>query len=115
VKTIESVLVDFGPERRSTATGSESHELSHLICQLHGLAQEAIRIVERAVGRGDNRTAIAAIPEICRIVELIAKLDGKLEEKSTTNIMHVNIDPKTAQKIAEIYVKRHNSLLQEEL
>lgn len=111
VKTIESVLVDFSPERRSTATPTESHDLANLKCQLYDLAHDAMQIFKRAFSRGDHRTALSAIPEVCRIAELIAKLDGKVDEKPTTNILNVNnvnIDPDTAKRIAEIYAKRHS-------
>jgi hypothetical protein len=113
VKTIESALIDLRPERSSTAAGLESHEVSNLIGQLYDVVQEAMQILKRAVNRGDHRTALAAMPEICRIVELIAKLDGKLDEKPTSNILNVNIGPDTAKRIVEIYAKRHNSLIEE--
>jgi hypothetical protein len=83
------------------------HDLHALIARLLTLEQNAIRIEKRAISRGDDATALCAIRELCRIAELIARLRGQLEEGHSTNIVNVNIDANTAQRIAEIYATRH--------
>lgn len=113
VEGIEHALLDSAIEERSRSMGRESHDLPDLKSQLHDSAQEAFRILKRAMARGDYRTALAAIPEICRPVELLAKLQGELGEKPTTNILNLNIDPATAERVFLIYAKRHKSLVEE--
>jgi hypothetical protein len=78
--------------------------------QLQELAQEAARIQEHAEAAGDNRTALACIGELRRIVELGAKLRGELDDRNQTNIVSVQINSDTAKRIAETYLARHNAL-----
>jgi hypothetical protein len=78
--------------------------------QLHGLAQDVHRIKQKADAVGDDRTALAAIGESRRIVELSTKLTGQLEEKTQMNILHVEISPETAERIARTYLTRHRTL-----
>jgi hypothetical protein len=103
---LENALMDLGP--RSTHA-KDNHDLPALISELSVLAQDATQIENRAITRGDDETALDATREVCRIVELIARLDGQLNERSTTNIINVNIDHDTARRIAEIYAKRHKT------
>jgi hypothetical protein len=78
--------------------------------QLEELTQEAERIEQQAEAAGDHRTALAAIRELCRIVELSAKLRGDLDERSPTNILNVNLDYETGKRIAETYLARRREL-----
>ena len=78
--------------------------------QLEELQQEAERIEEQAEASGDYRTALGAIRELCRIVELVAKLRGELHEQPQTNILNVNLDPDTARKMAQTYLARRGML-----
>ena len=111
VGQLENALTHLGP--RST-DGQDHHDLRVLICELSALTQHATQIEERAFARGDDGTALAAMREACRIVELIARLGGELDDRCTTNIVNVNIDPETAQRIAEIYAKRNKTIEQED-
>src|SRR5262249_18794042 len=84
------------------------------LCQARDLRQhleqfrdEAIRLKEKAKKKGDRRTALGAIRELCRIVELVAKLSGQLSERATTNVLNVTLDASTARRIAETYLLRH--------
>jgi hypothetical protein len=52
---------------------------------------------------------------LARIVELIAKLGGELDERAQTNILNVNLDPDTARKIAETYLVRRPGTLAESI
>jgi hypothetical protein len=103
---LENALMDLGP--RSTHA-KDHHDLPALILELSALVQDAEQIEKRTITRGDDGTALDAMREVCRIVELIARLGGQLSERSTTNIINVNIDHDTAQRIAEIYAKRHKT------
>lgn len=74
--------------------------------QLQNLAQETKRIKEQTVASEDYRTALACIRELCRMLELIAKLGGELDEKTQTNILNVTLDSETGKRIAEMYLTR---------
>ncbi|MBZ5658218.1 MAG: hypothetical protein LAO56_23400 [Acidobacteriia bacterium] len=78
--------------------------------QLQALAQVAHRIRQRAEAIGDDRTALAAVGELRRIVELSAKMTGQLEDKAQINVVHVDLNPETAERIAETYLARHRTL-----
>ena len=78
--------------------------------RLQDLARDAHRIMQKAEAVGDDRTALAAIGELRRIVELSAKLTGQLEEKSHMNIVHVELNPETAERIAATYLARHRTV-----
>lgn len=77
--------------------------------ELADLTQEATLITEQAKAAGDLRVALASIRERCCILELAAKLSGDLDERSSTNVVNVNLDPETAKKMAEIYLGRHKA------
>ncbi len=64
-------------------------------------------MTEQAKTEGDRHTALASIRVRCCIIELAAKLTGDLEERSSTNIVNVNLDSEAAQRIAEVYLARH--------
>jgi hypothetical protein len=74
--------------------------------QLQKLAQETKQIKEQAVASEDYRTALACIREHCRILELIARLGGELDEKTQTNNLDVTLDSGTGKRIAEMYLAR---------
>jgi hypothetical protein len=101
---LENALAD---SRLRSRDGKGHYDLPTMIHQLLAVATDAVQIEKRAVARGDDGTALAAIREVCRIAELIARIRGKLDESSQTNILNVTIDPETAKRIAEIYVKRN--------
>ena len=83
---------------------SQAHELRE---QLEHFRDEALRLKEKAEKKGDLRTALGAIRELCRIVELVAKLSGQLSERATTNILNVSLDAETARRVARAYLERH--------
>ena len=61
-----------------------ARELDHgdeLLNQLQGLTTEALSILNDSRGSGDNRTALVAISELRRNIELTAKLTGELVER----------------------------------
>ncbi len=77
-----------------------------VLTQLQKLAQETRRIRQQTDASGDLHTALACISEHRRILELICRLRGDLDE-SPTNIVNVNLDSATARRIAETYLDRH--------
>ena len=106
VVQLESALAHVKP---SSTDGKDHHDLPALVRELSALTQDAVQIEKRAVLRGDDGTVLAALREICRIVELSARLGGELEDKITTNILNVNMDTETAKRILKIYEKRHTN------
>ncbi len=110
VGQLENVLADLNPPSRKR---KGDHDLSALMRRLLALEQDAALIEKRAIARGDDAIALSAIREVCRIAELIARLQGQLESEDSTNILNVNIDPDTAKRIAEIYVTRHATIEKE--
>ena len=81
-----------------------------LLGQLVEVTSEAHRLQEKAEREGDLRTALAAVREQCRILELAAKLRGELAERAETKILNVTLDPETAKRIAETFLARHETL-----
>jgi hypothetical protein len=78
-----------------------------LVGQLRDLTSEAERLKEKAEQAGDYRTALAAVRELCRIVELVAKMTGELDSHTETKILNVTLDAETARRISETFLARH--------
>ena len=94
-----------------TPSGQRSNcDTVSLLGQLEDLVREVQLMKEEAQFAGDRRTALACMREFCRIVELIARLRGDLDERNQTNIVQVNVDAETAIRIAETYLKRQKAL-----
>jgi hypothetical protein len=79
-----------------------------LLGQLEELKSEAQRLKQKAEQEGDYRTALAAVRELCRIVELVAKLCGQIDSRTETKILNVNFDPETVNRITKTFLARHN-------
>jgi hypothetical protein len=71
---------------------SEVAQADTLIGKITQLEQEARRLGKKAEDSGDLRAAMAAVRELVRIVELLAKLQGELKEPggTTLNVIYVN-------------------------
>ncbi len=69
---------------RPAYTEKELSQARDLRQQLEQFRDEATRLKEKAEKKGDLRTALGAIRELCRIVELMAKLGGQLSEPRPT-------------------------------
>ena len=78
-----------------------------LVEQLRSLSYEAQRLKEKAETAGDFRTALAAVRELCRIVELVAKLRGEIDGRAEINVMNLQLDAETARRIGETFLARH--------
>ena len=88
--------------------GSEQITQSEsLLAQLEELKNEAQRLKQKAERAGDYRAALAAVRELCRIVELVAKLCGQMDTRSETRILNVNLDPETVNRITQTFLARH--------
>ena len=55
--------------------------------QVETLRQKATRIGDKAEKAGDLRTALQGVRELVRIVELLARLQGELQEAPIVNIL----------------------------
>ncbi len=67
----------------------DAEEATHgddLLAQLATLQADARRIGARAEGEGDLRTALAAVRELVRMIELLAELQGELNRAPQVNI-----------------------------
>jgi len=82
-------------------------ESGTLVEQLRSLTVEAQRLKEKAEYAGDFRTALAAVREQCRIVELVAKLRGEIDGRAEINVVNLQIDADTARRIGETFLARH--------
>lgn len=88
--------------------GSEQITQSEsLLAQLEELKNEAQRLKQKAERAGDYRAALAAVRELCRIVELVAKLCGQIDARPETKILNVNLDPETVSRITRTFLARH--------
>jgi hypothetical protein len=88
--------------------GSEQITQSeNLLAQLEELRSEAQRLKQKAERAGDYRAALAAVRELCRIVELVAKLCGQMDARTETRILNVNLDAETVSRITQTFLARH--------
>lgn len=58
-----------------------------LLAKVAGLEAEAHRLKDQAEDAGDIRTALVAVRELCRIVELQGRLLGELREQQVVNVL----------------------------
>ena len=75
--------------------------------QLRELYIQADHIKARAYREGDYRTALGALRDQTRLVELKARLTGQLNEKPETAIVNVTLDAETARRMTETFLARH--------
>jgi hypothetical protein len=88
----------------------DAEEVAHadgLPGQLKQLTADARRIQEKAERAKDYRVASAGVRKLVRIVDLVARLTGELQERNEMNILNVHLDPETAKQVAETYLARH--------
>jgi hypothetical protein len=78
-----------------------------ILLQLRELNLQADQVKARADRTGDYRTALAALREKTRLVELEARLTGELNEKRDTKIVNLNLDAETARRLTETFLARH--------
>jgi hypothetical protein len=111
IRTLETVSIRQRLDKRSACRLAPLDSgTASWVKELEELTQEARTMTDEARTAGDLRTALASIRVRCCIVELAATLTGDLEERGSTNIVNVNLDSETAQRIAEVYLARHKAL-----
>jgi hypothetical protein len=92
------------------AHARELKEVAHgdsLLAQLRELTLQAQRLEVKAERSGDYRTALAAVRELTRLVELAARLSGELNERPETKILNLTLDAETARRMTETFLARH--------
>lgn len=96
-----STALTQGQKRREIEDGKSA------LLQLRELNLQAEHLKVRADRAGDYRTALAALREKARLVELEARLKGALNEKPETKIVNLNLDAETARRLTETFLARH--------
>jgi hypothetical protein len=76
-----------------------------ILGELRDLRDEAKRLQAKAEKKNDVRTAIAAIRELVRLVELKARILGELRDREIS-VTNVQIDGDTAARMAEMFLAR---------
>jgi len=66
---------------------NEATLAADLLAKVAALEADAKRLGAQAEKAGDLRTALGAVRELVRIVELLAKLRGELDERPQVNIL----------------------------
>jgi hypothetical protein len=72
------------------AKAAEAREMAHannLVEQLRQLTADATRIAPKAEKAKQYNAAMAGVREMARIVELVAKLTGQLDEGTRVNVL----------------------------
>ena len=75
---------------KTLAKAKDAVEVSRaddLLAKVQGLEADARRIAAAAEESDDLRTALAGVRELTRIVELLARLRGELQESTTVNVL----------------------------
>ncbi len=88
VTTLENIMAHGRPNNACSYRSGQQQNFS-TAAFLEGLIGEAWGIKDRAESAGDQRTALACVRELCRLVELAAKLRGELDERPQANILNL--------------------------
>lgn len=67
--------------------GRQEVDADNLLGQVADLQRQAQVIKDKAETEGDLRTALQGIRELCRIIELLAKLRGELDTRPVVNVL----------------------------
>ena len=78
-----------------------------ILIQLRELKIQAENLRVRADRAGDYRSALVAVREMTRLVELEARLTGELNERAETRILNFTLDAETARRMTETFLARH--------
>lgn len=85
------------------------------LAELQQLKHEAETIREHAIADFNWSAALAAVGETRRILELAARLRGELTEvNQVNNVLQLQLDPETAERIIQRYLASSKSLNGEE-
>ena len=89
------------------AEAMEVAQADDLIAELKQLNAKARELAAKAENAGDYRTALMAVRELTRLLELTAKLTGELDERAQHNELHMHLPPDRALAVAKTYLERH--------
>lgn len=73
-------------EMTKAKEAAEVTQADTLLEQVQSLQSKAISLLEQAESAGDMRTALQGVREARGCIELLAKLQGELEQQGTVNI-----------------------------
>jgi hypothetical protein len=108
-----SVTSLFRHKSHLSETLKESHKAAEasradsLVDQLKQLTEDARRIQQKAEAANDYRSALAAVRELTRLVELAARLTGALNDRPEMKVLNLSIDTETARRMSEVFLARH--------
>jgi transposase-like protein len=91
---------------RTIAKATDAREITRansLVDQLVALTAEAQRIAAKAEQAAQYSAAIGGLREMARIVELIAKLTGQLDEGTRVNVLVQEREAREADQVAMLY------------
>lgn len=94
----------------ATARVREAEHGDSILAEVADLQSEARRLQNRAEEKRDYRTAISAIRELVRLVELKGRLLGELRDREINNVT-VQLDAATAERMAAVYLARRRVAL----
>jgi len=109
-----SVTSLFRHKSHLSETLKESHKAAEvsradsLVDQLKQLTEDARRIQKKAEAANDYRSALAAVRELTRLVELAARLTGELNDRPEMKVLNLTIDTETARRMSEVFLARHH-------
>ena len=67
--------------------GRQEVDADNLLGQVANLQRQAQVIKDKAEATGDLKTTLQGIRELCRIIELLAKLRGELDTRPVVNVL----------------------------
>lgn len=109
-KRVCTVEVQLSSLKSTNSDQCSSGTLDSL-AELEQLKHEAERIREYAIADFNWSSAVAAVGETRRILELAARLRGELKEvNQVNNVLQLQLDPKTAERITQRYLALSESV-----
>lgn len=97
----------ISPKLLQRAGAARDAKRDELECAIDGLLQSARTLHHRAKRKRDSDGTLKIIRELSRLIELKARLTGKLDE-GQRNEVHFHISAEKALAIAQTYVQRHD-------
>lgn len=121
---VERVAAAFGKSASSVRRHRDQHlskaiELARVGDKLDGLdlhteiatlKSELMQLQEQGRESGDWKQELAIFDRRLRLLELQAKLSGETKPEHQTNVLNLNLDPKTAVRMAETFLARQKFL-----
>jgi hypothetical protein len=87
----------------------EIAQADDLLSQLKQLNAKARELAAKAESAGDYRTALMAVRELTRLLELTGRITGELDERAHHNELHGHLPPDRALAVARTYLERHGA------